>query len=117
MKKVKSTYYKVKKSAAFTHLTTGGIIHVSASMHLTDGSGQTIYYERQLLIQPDPSAGPFAARGDSGAVVMSEDNYVVGLLVGGEDIPPLYLATPIGEVLNSLKHKMSAPSLNFIVYR
>jgi len=117
-KRVSTTYFEVRKSGAFTHVTGGGIVHLSSGMHLTDPvSGISRYYDRQLMIQGQPAVGPFAAAGDSGSLVVSSDNYAVGLLVGGGgSIPQVYLATPIEPVLNALRTATALPNLNFVTY-
>jgi hypothetical protein len=115
IKRIKQTYIKVKKFGVISHLTKGGIIHLRADMTLHAHSiGQDIFYEKQLLIQPDPTVGPFASDGDSGSLVLTEDNYGIGLLIGGEDVPPQYIATPIIDVLDTLSsHK---GGFAFLVY-
>jgi hypothetical protein len=113
--KVRTTYLKVRKFGVMTHLTAGGIVHLGANMTLQVPSGQNIMYEKQLLIQPDPTVGPFATDGDSGSLVITDDHQVVGLLVGGEDAPPNYIATPIPDVLNSL-WALNKGSLKFLSY-
>jgi hypothetical protein len=117
-KKVNTTYFPVRKSGAFTHVTDGGVVHLSSGMHLTDPlTGVTRYYDRQLMIQGQPAVGPFAAAGDSGSLVVSSDNHAVGLLVGGGgSIPQVFLATPIDQVLAALRRNTGISNLNFVTY-
>ncbi len=113
--RLRDTYVKLRKSGAVTHLTHGRAVQLSANVHLDVPSGpkagQTFFYERQIIIQP--SSGPFAAEGDSGALVM-KGNHAVGLLVGGTDLPPTYVATPIDPVLDALREKMHSAPLRFV---
>ena len=74
--------------------------------------GRGVLYEKQLLIYPDAMQTQFADSGDSGALILTDDNNVVGLLIGGDHLPPNYIATPILDVLNSLR----PGSLTFLTY-
>ena len=112
--RVRSTYFPVRKYGAVTHLTTGGITSLTASLTLSiPGQGATLY-RNQLGILPDPSVGPFAAGGDSGSLIMSKDNCVIGVFVGGDAQIPYYVATPIRAVLDELK--TAGHSLRFVTY-
>jgi hypothetical protein len=105
VKQINQTYVKARKFGVTTHLTTGGIVHLSSTLTRLWAPivGQYINYEKQLLIQPDPTSGPFVSNGDSGSVVVDADNYAIGLVVGGTTTPPIMaLATPIVDVLNAL---------------
>jgi hypothetical protein len=105
VRQINQTYVKVRKFGVTTHLTTGGVVHLSSTLTRLWAPvvNQHINYEKQLLIQPDPTSGPFVSNGDSGSVVVDVDNYAVGLVVGGTTSPPVMaLATPIVDVLNAL---------------
>jgi hypothetical protein len=120
-RKVNSTRFEVCKSGAETHLTKGWVINVSASDHLADPqTNRTIFYEKQLLIQPNLRFGSFAAAGDSGALVLSTSNYAIGLLVGGSFLPGylahVYFATPIQQVMRSLENSTNIAKLDFFKY-
>jgi hypothetical protein len=95
-------------------------VQVSARMHLTIPSGSqagsTLFYDGQLVIHPDPAKGPFADHGDSGSLVLSQDNHAVGILVGGGNPPPFYVATPIGSFLAGLKQASGLRHLEFVTY-
>lgn len=115
-KRVGTTYYSVRKSGAKTHLTKGGVTGVGAVVTLIV-NGQPTRYAGQLRITPNGSEGPFADGGDSGSVVLSEDGYAVGLLVGGDPTVPSAFATPIDDVLRALGAQMSpARRLYFLSY-
>jgi hypothetical protein len=123
--KVWKTYQQVCKSGASTHRTVGTIVQIGGKIDFyVPPLGRDVLYENQLLIQPYHPVGPFASPGDSGSlVVMNEsgdENRVVGLLVGGDDAPPNYFATPILDVVAALQSHASAfnalRSLSFIEY-
>lgn len=117
--KVRKTFLEVCKSGAITHRSIGTIVQIGANFQLPVPSlGKDICYKNQLLIQPVRPI-PFASDGDSGSLVLINepplDNHVVGLLVGGEDAPPIYVATPIMEVMDALGRNYG-PSVTFIEY-
>ena len=118
VKQITNTFVKVRKFGVTSHLTTGGVVHLSSSLIRLWAPivNQHIDYEQQLLIQPDPTSGPFVDNGDSGSLIVDDDNYVVGLVVGGTTSPPLIaLATPIVDVLNAL-WESNTGSLKFLEY-
>ncbi len=96
---------RVMKTGAATGTTTGIIID-SSYYGSTDGgvsanSSVRDPAPRQLLIRSTDARTPFAAEGDSGALILDENDAVVGLLwgttVAGESV-----ACPIGPVLHAL---------------
>jgi len=114
----------VRKYGMTSHLTSGSIVHASALITLNMDPAVTIQpnpfdYERQLLIYPGPTQASFSDPGDSGAVVVTEDHKVVGLLVGGSPSTnangPISAATPIIPVLDELQHALQK-SFEFIIY-
>ena len=112
--RVRSTYFPVRKYGAVTHLTTGGITSLTASLTLNIPGHGPALYRNQLGILPNPSVGPFAASGDSGSLIMSNDNDVIGIFVGGDPQMPYYVATPIRAVLDELKN--AGLNLRFVTY-
>lgn len=117
--RVRKTYLQVCKSGALTHRTVGTIIQISAKIPFyVPPLGYNVFYENQLLIQPHHPVGPFASPGDSGSLVLMnepvDENRVVGLLVGGDDAPPIYIATPILDVVAAFAS--SSRALRFIEY-
>ena len=68
---------KVKKSGRTTGHTEGMIEQVDATVRVNFGAGRTALFTDQLI------AGAMSQGGDSGSVVLTEDNEVVGLLFAG----------------------------------
>ncbi len=68
---------EVKKSGRTTGLTSGVIEQVDATVRVNFGAGKTALFTDQLI------AGAMSQGGDSGSVVLTEDNDVVGLLFAG----------------------------------
>ena len=70
---------KIKKYGRTTAYTEGEIIQVDASILVSYGEGKNAWFEDQLV------AGNMSAGGDSGSVVISDENDLVGLLFAGSD--------------------------------
>jgi len=102
----------VYKSGAASHKTAGQVVDLAASMWLTDGQQNQIFYEGQLQVQG--VASRFARDGDSGAVLIDDDGYVVGLLIGGQAHANQFIATPIQPVLRALAENAGLRSLQFV---
>lgn len=88
----------VKKYGRTTKLTTGTIVAI-ASFNISYSSG-TAYFADQLVIQG--SKGPFSRSGDSGSLIVTNDNTEnpVGLLFAGSS--QITIANPIGPVMTAL---------------
>lgn len=71
----------VKKSGRTTGVTVGEITQVNVMTNVQYGNGKIATFEKQLMIEP----GGFSAGGDSGSVVLDEDNNLVALLFAGSD--------------------------------
>ncbi len=84
----------IKKSGRTTGLTTGKIRAVKVALNVGYGSGRTLRFDNQILAT-DMSAG-----GDSGSLVLDENNRAVGLLFAGSD--QATLLNPIQKVLSLL---------------
>ena len=69
----------VKKTGRTTEYTEGEIIQIEVSCQVDYGEGRAAYFEDQLM------AGAMSAGGDSGSLVLSMDNYAVGLLFAGSE--------------------------------
>jgi hypothetical protein len=67
----------VKKSGRTTGLTTGTIQQVDVTVRVSFGVGRSATFTDQLM------AGPMSQGGDSGSVVLDQENRVVGLLFAG----------------------------------
>jgi hypothetical protein len=68
---------KIKKSGRTTGLTRGTIEQVNVTIRVSFGADKTALFTDQLL------AGAMSQGGDSGSVVLTEDNEVIGLLFAG----------------------------------
>jgi hypothetical protein len=90
----------VAKTGAMTGHTTGVVVDASYCGSVLV-HGRTQPAPRQLLIRSTDETRPFAAAGDSGALVVNDRNEAVGLLWGttprGDGV-----ASPIGPVLGTL---------------
>jgi hypothetical protein len=115
---------QVRKYGRTSHLTSGSVVHASAILALNMHANvqvqkNPVVYEEQLLIYPGSTQASFSAKGDSGALVMTEDHCVVGLLVGGGPAVltngPVSIATPIIPVLDELQSELQEP-FEFIIY-
>ena len=69
----------VKKSGRTTEVTTDKIEQVDVSCTVQYGGGRSAYFEDQLM------AGAMSKGGDSGSVVLNNDNFIGGLLFAGSD--------------------------------
>lgn len=85
---------KVIKSGRTTGLTSGQIMQFHVTVQVKYGEGKLALFEEQLM------AGAMSQGGDSGSVVLDEDDYVIGLLFAGSDATTII--NPIGFVLDAL---------------
>ncbi|HLF34948.1 MAG TPA: hypothetical protein VI583_11965 [Cyclobacteriaceae bacterium] len=69
----------IKKSGRTTGLTSGTIEQVDVSARVSYGANKTALFTDQLL------AGAMSQGGDSGSAVLTDDNYLVGLLFAGSE--------------------------------
>lgn len=70
---------KIKKSGRTTGLTHDQITQVDVTVNVDYGSGRTAQFSDQIM------AGKMCEGGDSGSAVLTDDNYIVGLLFAGSD--------------------------------
>jgi len=76
---------RVTKVGRTTGLTTGSVTAVDGSVSVSYGDAKTAEFAEQVFISADE--GEFSAGGDSGSVILTEDNYLGGLLfAGGEGV-------------------------------
>ncbi|NFF30795.1 serine protease [Clostridium botulinum] len=83
----------VKKVGATSELTTGIIEDVNITTTINAGS-------KQFLIKKQILTSAMAKPGDSGAVLLNDNDYVIALLMAGNDDYTIF--NPIRRVLNSL---------------
>ncbi len=67
----------VKKSGRTTGLTTGSITQIDVTSRVSYGTNKTALFVDQLM------AGAMSAGGDSGSVILTDDNKLIGLLFAG----------------------------------
>lgn len=70
---------EIKKSGRTTGLTTGKIEQVDVTVNVQYGEGKIATFEDQIM------AGKMCAGGDSGSAVLTDSNYLVGLLFAGSE--------------------------------
>ncbi|MCA1703059.1 MAG: S1 family peptidase, partial [Actinobacteria bacterium] len=94
----------VRKRGRTTGLTYGTVDTVDLTLQVKFGGEQgTVTLTNQINIIPDTTQNPtFGAKGDSGAVVVTDDNKVVGLYMAGDDESGDGIANPIASVLSAL---------------
>ncbi len=84
----------IKKSGRSSGLTSGIILATDVTLRVEMNYGEYGVFAGQLL------AGPMSMPGDSGSLVLSEDNHAVGLLFAGSEQATMF--TPIDRVLEAL---------------
>jgi hypothetical protein len=85
---------KVKKSGRTTGLTTGTVRVIGATVNVGYGEGRLAMFENQIV------TGGMSEPGDSGSLLVSEQNEAVGLLFAGSDQATIY--SPIQTVCDLL---------------
>jgi hypothetical protein len=92
----------VRKRGRTTGLTYGKVTSVDASVTINYGDGLGSHtLKNQIRIEPDTAkSAQFSDHGDSGSVVVDDNNKVVGLLFGGS--PAATYANPIQFALDEL---------------
>jgi hypothetical protein len=100
---------RVMKSGAATGTTTGIIVDSaycgSTGAHPAAPANARDPTPRQLLIRSTDPGRPFAEAGDSGALIVTEDNVAIGLL-WGTTVAAEGVACPIGPVLHALNIRL-----------
>ncbi|MEU7531368.1 hypothetical protein AB0A74_36940 [Saccharothrix sp. NPDC042600] len=95
---------RVRKRGRTTALTEGVVASTDATITLDFGAGLGVRtLQHQIRVE-----GPFADHGDSGAVLLDDDNRVVGLYCGGSG--KRGFANPIADVLDQLDVDLIAPN-------
>lgn len=84
----------VKKSGRTTELTFGSILVTNAVVQVSYGAGKVAVFSDQLI------AGPMSQGGDSGSLVLTEENEALGLLFAGSDQTTIF--NPISQVMELL---------------
>jgi len=84
----------VQKSGRTTGHTRDRVDLVHATVQVSYGLGRMAVFQEQII------AGPMSAGGDSGSLVLDNDQYAVGLLFAGSDKTTIF--SPIAFVLDAL---------------
>ncbi len=93
----------VHKRGRTTNLTHGTVGSVDVTVSIPYGDGLGTRTLRHQIRVDRPAGGPrFSDRGDSGSVVVDDDERVVGLLFAGATDGSVTFANPIAAVLNEL---------------
>lgn len=69
----------IKKVGRTSGVTEGRIIQMDATLHVNFSFGRKAIFEDQIITTP------ISEPGDSGSVVLDEDNYLIGLLFSGSE--------------------------------
>jgi len=85
---------RVKKSGRTSGFTTGEIIQIDVTAQVSYGGAKIAIFEDQLM------AGAMSKGGDSGAAVLDEEDFVIGLLFAGSYTTTII--NPIRFVLDAL---------------
>lgn len=103
---------KVRKRGRTTGLTYGKVVSLDLSVKIDYGDGLgEVTLTKQIDIEPDKTMNAkFGDHGDSGSVVVDDNNNVVGLHFAGDDGAPYHgIANPIKSVLNALNISIYVP--------
>lgn len=108
-----------RKFGRTTGYTAGSVLSVCLDILIRyDRTGQTAYFEDQILVEPAAPHAKFVATGDSGSLVVDDGRHALGLVFAGTSDPPpartqtapamrrvegCGVANPIAEVLDRLK--------------
>ncbi|HHX50278.1 MAG TPA: hypothetical protein GX711_02430 [Clostridia bacterium] len=91
---------KLKKSGRSSGLNTSEVRVVSALMRVALSTQESVMFDDQIV------TGPMASPGDSGSLVLDEDNYAIGLLFAGSDS---------ASVVNRIQHVMEMLEIDPVV--
>ncbi|MEW6456034.1 MAG: hypothetical protein AB1410_04885 [Acidobacteriota bacterium] len=95
----------VKKSGRTTGLTSGKITGLDATFNI--GYDRRIArFRGQIVISPRKKGVAFSQGGDSGSLIVNEENSAVGLLFAGNEDGSITIANPINVVFEKLKIKI-----------
>ena len=85
----------VHKSGRTTGHTMGTVLQTDVDVNVDYGLGKTAVFEDQII------ADVYSQPGDSGSVILNNDNQVVGLLFAGSDTITVF--SPIEPILNTFE--------------
>jgi hypothetical protein len=102
----------VRKRGRTTGLTYGKVdsLDLTVKVPYGDGLGDVIL-SKQIAIVPDTTRSErFGQKGDSGSVVVNDDNKIVGLYFAGATDGSMGVANPIQAVLDAVNIKICVPT-------
>jgi hypothetical protein len=103
----------VRKFGRTTGYTEGRIFSICLDIWIRyDRTGQSAFFQNQMLIEPAlPEYSKFAAKGDSGSLLVDEKQHAVGLIFGGmAELPESLASTPNTNSLASTGNTNSVAS-------
>lgn len=94
----------VRKRGRTTELTHGTVIstNYTTTINYGDGLGSVTLIDQLRIQVSDPPSSMFGTNGDSGSVVVDDDEYIVGLYFAGTPSGDYGVANPIADVLGEL---------------
>lgn len=90
-----------RKFGRTTGYTEGHIFSIYLDIWIRyDRTGQSAFFQNQLLIEPDaPKFSKFVAKGDSGSLVVDDEQHAIGLIFAGMcEVPEAARVLPNSEV-------------------
>lgn len=101
----------VKKSGRTTQHTTGYADAVNATVQVKYGLGEKATFVDQIIIEQVLAEEDIAAGGDSGSVVLDDDNKLLGLLFAGSERDD-GAGEPATAIINPIKHVFNLLNLD-----
>lgn len=92
----------VRKFGRTTGYTVGNIFSIYLDIWIQyDRTRQSAFFENQLLVEPAPEFPKFVTKGDSGSLLVDENQHAIGLIFGGMSEAP--------ETIRSLPDRAAIP--------
>lgn len=91
-----------RKFGRTTGYTVGNIFSIYLDIWIQyDRTRQSAFFENQLLVEPAPEFPKFVTKGDSGSLLVDENQHAIGLIFGGMSEAP--------ETIHSLPDRAAIP--------
>lgn len=109
----KFVVWKFGRSTKFTF----GCANPIKSLHNITANGSGMVSKEWAIIHTaaNGKTNEFSSKGDSGSLVWDTEGHIVGLLWGGGDTSFVSYATPIETVLEDIKEKCGAETVEMVV--
>ena len=101
----------VKKMGRTTRFTRGQITGLNVTIDV-GYNGQVARFRNQLQIRGLTPGSPYSLAGDSGSLILDEDNFAVALLFAGSRDGRVTFANPINSVIQALRARPGLQNLN-----